>query len=81
MPCCLEIITCEEYDNVVKENHDKPTLGGAMGKHKVCPKNAEEAHRLASGSLFSLEIKHNISIYDKSSENAFVKKIIFDFAI
>ena len=52
------------YDNVVEENQDKPILGGAMGKHKVCPKNAEEAHHLVSGSLFSLEIKQNVSMYE-----------------
>jgi len=47
-PCCLETITCEEHDQLVEENKVNPIAGGSFGKHKVCPKDAEEAHRLAS---------------------------------
>ena len=50
-PCCLETITCEEHDQLVEENKVNPIAGGSFGKHKVCPKDAEEAHRLASGLL------------------------------
>jgi len=47
-PCCLETITCEEHDQLVEENKVNPIVGGSFGKHKVCPKDAAEAHRLAS---------------------------------
>ena len=48
-PCCLETITCDEHDKLVEENKVKPIVGGGFGKHKICPKDAEEAHRLVSG--------------------------------
>ena len=51
-PCCLETITCEEHDQLVEDNKVNPIAGGSFGKHKVCPKDAEEAHRLVSGLLF-----------------------------
>ena len=55
-PCCLENITCEEHDKLVEENKVNPIAGGSFGKHKVCPKDAEEAHLIASGLLsFSLD--------------------------
>ena len=49
IPCCLETITCDEHDKLVEENKENPIAGGAFGKHKVCPKDAEEAHQLLSG--------------------------------
>ena len=48
-PCCLETITCEEHDELVEENKVNPIVGGSFGKHKVCPKDAAEAHQLVSG--------------------------------
>ena len=48
-PCCLETISCEEHDKLIEENKENPIAGGAFGKHKVCPKDAEEAHKLISG--------------------------------
>jgi len=47
-PCCLETITCEEHDELVEENKVNPIVGGSFGKHKVCPKDAAEAHQLVS---------------------------------
>ena len=49
IPCCLETITCDEHDKLLEENKENPIAGGAFGKHKVCPKDAEEAHQLLSG--------------------------------
>ena len=49
IPCCLETITCDEHDKLVEENKETPITGGAFGKHKFCPKDAEEAHQLLSG--------------------------------
>ena len=46
IPCCLETITCEEHDQLVK---NELVAGGSFGKHKFCPKDAAEAHRLVSG--------------------------------
>ena len=51
VPCCLKTITCEEHDKLVEENKVNPIAGGSFGKHKVCPKDAAEAHRLVSGWL------------------------------
>jgi len=48
IPCCLETISCEEHDKLVEENKVNPIAGGAFGKHKICPKDAAEAHTLAS---------------------------------
>lgn len=48
IPCCLQTITCEEHDKLVEDNKENPIAGGAFGKHKVCPKDAAEAHRLIS---------------------------------
>ena len=60
-PCCLETITCEEHDQLVEDNKVNPIAGGSFGKHKVCPKDAEEAHRLVSGLLFHTLIQNFLS--------------------
>ena len=52
-PCCLEVITCDEHDQLKFQNAGKPMLGGNIGEHHYCPKNAEEAHEIVSGSSFS----------------------------
>ena len=48
IPCCFETITCEEHDKLVEDSKENPIAGGAFGKHKTCPKDAVEAHRLVS---------------------------------
>ena len=63
-PCCLKNITCEEHDKLVEENKVNPIAGGSYGKHKVCPKDAEEAHRLASG-LFPISLNQRNCCYRK----------------
>jgi len=49
VPCCLKIISREEYDRLVEEDVNSPRVGGAIGKHQDCPKNAEVAHQILSG--------------------------------
>ena len=74
-PCCLETITCEEHDQLVEENKVNPIAGGSFGKHKVCPKDAEEAHRLASGLLL-----HSLDQRNCCYRQYFLLKTnIFDF--
>ena len=52
IPCCLNMISCEEHDRLVEENARNPILGGAIGKHHYCPENAEEAHQILSGGSY-----------------------------
>ena len=49
VPCCLKIISREEHDRLVEENAKRPLLGGAWGKHHVCPGNAKKAHLILTG--------------------------------
>ena len=50
VPCCLKIISCDEYSEILEDLEENgPKLGGAIGKHKSCPKDAAHAHQLASG--------------------------------
>ena len=55
VPCCLKIISCEEYAKILKDvkgnglEHWKQITGGAIGKHESCPKDAAHAHQLPSG--------------------------------
>jgi len=46
VPCCLAIISREEYDRLVEENAKRPILGSAFGKDHSCPKSAKEAHQI-----------------------------------
>ena len=46
VPCCLNIISREEYDRLVEENAKRPILGSAFGKDHSCPKSAKEAHQI-----------------------------------
>ena len=71
-PCCLKNITCEEHDKLAEENKVNPIAGGSFGKHKVCPKDAEEAHRLASGLLFTAETKKIVFINNISYQNSYI---------
>jgi len=54
VPCCFNIISREEYDRLVEEHAKNPIVGGAIGKHHSCPKNAEEAHQIVSASELEL---------------------------
>ena len=50
VPCCLKTIPCEEYDNLFEGYEDTEHLvGGTIGEHHHCPKDAEEAANLISG--------------------------------
>ena len=65
VPCCLNVITCEEHDRLVQ---GPPMVGGAIGKHHYCPANAGEAHRIVSGckSLkFMIKGRRSFLIIDK----------------
>ena len=52
IPCCLNVISCEEHDRLIEENARNQMLGGAIGKHHYCPENAEEAHQILSGGSY-----------------------------
>ena len=53
-PCCLEVISCEKHDELKFQNaRGTSLLGGNIGKHHYCPKNAEEAREIVSGSYVS----------------------------
>ena len=60
VPCCLKIISREEYDRLVEEDVNSPRVGGAIGKHQDCPKNAEVAHQILSGNSYN-------QVYEKYS--------------
>ena len=50
VPCCLKIISCDEYSNILEDmEKNGPMLGGAIGKHHFCPRDAAHAHELVSG--------------------------------
>ena len=61
-PCCLEIISCDDYDNVFQDFEDgaiidvgggkMDMLGRSIGEHEQCPKDANEAKRLIDGINF-----------------------------
>jgi len=52
IPCCFNTIPCEEHDKLVEEQEENgPLLGGAMGKHHFCPRDAAHAHQLLSEPL------------------------------
>jgi hypothetical protein len=49
IPCCFNVITCEEHDALLEEQEEHgPPLGGAMGKLNFCPRDAAHAHQLLS---------------------------------
>ena len=60
VPCCLKIISREEYDRLVEEDVNSPRVGGAIGKHQDCPRNAEVAHQILSGNSYN-------QVYEKYS--------------
>ena len=55
----MEIISCDDYDNVFKDFDDgaivdvgggkMDMLGKSIGEHSQCPKDAHEAYRLING--------------------------------
>ena len=50
VPCCLKIISCDVYSEILEDmERNEIGLGGAIGKHKSCPKDAAHAHQLVSG--------------------------------
>jgi len=52
VPCCFNIITCEEHDALLEEQEEHgPPVGGAMGKLNFCPRDAAHAHQLLSEPL------------------------------
>ena len=54
VPCCMEVITCDEHSEILKQIEENgPMVGGAIGKHQTCPNDAAHAHKLASGKLFT----------------------------
>ena len=44
VPCCLSIVSCEEYEEHLKQN--QMLLGGSIGIADHCPNDAEEAGSL-----------------------------------
>ena len=50
VPIGLTIITCQEYDQLIEDEFGVPP-GSAIGKHSICPKTPEEAHRIATGNF------------------------------
>ena len=49
------MITCEEHDRLLEEieqHPEKEPVGGAMGKHHFCPRDAAHAHHLLSGIYY-----------------------------
>ena len=70
VPCCLKIISREEYDRLVEEDVNSPRVGGALGKHHSCPKNAEEAHQIVSGNSY-------IKVYEKNSLKTKMSKYLW----
>jgi len=53
-PCCLNIISCDEYEKIVEGYEiNGPMVGGEVGKHHYCPNDADEADRLLEGSTAS----------------------------
>ena len=54
VPCCMEVITCDEHSEILKQIEENgPMVGGAIGKHQTCPNDAAHAHQLASGKLIT----------------------------
>ena len=49
VPCCLNLITREEHDRLVELDKTNRLIGGAVGKHHFCPKDAPEAHQALTG--------------------------------
>ena len=50
VPCCMEVITCDEHSEILKQIEENgPMVGGAIGKHQSCPNDAAHAHQIASG--------------------------------
>jgi hypothetical protein len=50
VPCCLNLISCDEHDELENNGTLNVEDGGAMGKHHFCPNDAAHAHQLVSGT-------------------------------
>ena len=51
------MITCEEHDQLLEEIEEHPEqepVGGAIGKHHFCPRDAAHAHQLLAGRYYML---------------------------
>ena len=59
-PCCLQEITCEEYEQR-KNAESVPVLGGAIGKADKCPGDASEAHMIIQKSKIIMKTQLDIS--------------------
>jgi len=58
VPCCMKIISCDVYSEILEDmERNEIGLGGAIGKHKSCPKDAAHAHQLVSGGTVDTENK------------------------
>lgn len=51
------MISCDEHGQL----KDSPMVGGAIGKHHFCPRDAAHAHELASGT-YQLLIRLRINL-------------------
>ena len=60
------------HDQLVEENKANPIAGGSFGKHKVCPKDAEEAHRLASGLFSQFRSKKLLLSIIRLTKNSYI---------
>ena len=49
VPCCLEIISCDEYEAALTDPLSGMMLGGGKGKFPTCPTDAPNAHYLVTG--------------------------------
>merc|ERR1712038_194950 len=48
IPCCLNMISCKDYDDLKSQQANGTLLGGGVGKsHNGCPASAEEAAMIA----------------------------------
>ena len=70
VPCCLKIISREEHDRLVEENAKRILLGGAWGKHHVCPGNAKKAHQILTGNSC-------IQVHERYSLTSIPSQILF----
>ena len=65
---------------MVEENKVNPIAGGAFGKHKICPKDAAEAHTLASSKMIEFCIETNdIGDNYRSKRNLFQRAYVSYF--
>merc|ERR1712226_640498 len=49
IPCCLEIIPCDQYEVALTDPLSGMMVGGGKGKFPACPTDAANAHFLVTG--------------------------------